>query len=110
MTSPRQLAHLATLKELSRTPEARRKISRSRMIASTSTNPTIRALFAAIDASPYTMGMLAKKAGTNIWSINSWRHGRSTPKITDVEALANVVGMTIAVVPLRGANEEADAT
>ena len=97
--SPRMRAHLARIGKLASTPEARKKISLFRTKPPRTSVPVLKTIFAAIDASTMSHREVAKRAGLTNVALSRWRKGENTPNVADVEAVANVLNLTITVVP-----------
>jgi DNA invertase Pin-like site-specific DNA recombinase len=55
-------------------------------------SPVIRDLFTLIDEASLPASAIAAETGCHVVSLSRWKHGRSTPMITEVEAIAAVLG------------------
>jgi hypothetical protein len=68
----------------------------------------VRDLFALMDADDRSAQVIGARAGAHKVSISRWRHGASTPNALYLEALANVLGYRLALVPLSGVTDDSN--
>lgn len=62
-----------------------------------SASPVVRELFTAMKGCGLTYRQIARRAGMNHHQLPRWKHGISAPKVTDLENIAEVVGLRIVV-------------
>lgn len=67
-----------------------------------SSSPAVRDVFNLIDRHKASYARISVETGVSPVSLVRWRHGVAAPKITDIEAVANAMGMRLVLVPLGG--------
>lgn len=55
-------------------------------------------IFAVLDANQITAGSIAGVLGVHPVTLSGWRHGKSSPKIYDLERMAEAIGMRVVLV------------
>lgn len=63
-------------------------------------SPLVRKIIAAMDASGWTYGEIAKKSGVHRVTISRWKQGVASPLLTDLESVVQVIGYEIALQPV----------
>jgi hypothetical protein len=66
----------------------------------TAASTSVRELFEAVDATAMTYKTLAAAGGNNEYSLTKWRYGITSPRLADFEAIAQVLGYRVALVPI----------
>lgn len=67
-------------------------------------HPFVRILFAELNAQQCTFPMLAERSGLAKHTFVNWRH--HCPKVSDLEAALNVMGLTMRPRPIKQEREE----
>lgn len=78
----------------------------SRKPAST-VSPVTRDLMNAIEAAGISGRSIHAKSGIHHVTVSRWRHGVASPRLTDFEHVAQVLGCRLALVPLGKDEDEA---
>lgn len=60
----------------------------------------VKDLFDLIDAANIPAGKIAAETGVHHVSLSRWKHGASTPMITEVENIASVLGYRLVLEPI----------
>lgn len=66
----------------------------------TAASVAVRELFEVVDASTLTYKTIATAAGNNEYSLTKWRYGIASPRLADFEAVAQVLGYRVALIPI----------
>ena len=66
------------------------------------THPLIRRLFVELNAQHTTISEVADRSGLRRGTISDWRY-RQEPRVSDLDAVLNVLGLELAVRPRRDA-------
>lgn len=66
----------------------------------------IKELFDAIDASGKSASSIAYPAGIHHITLSYWKHGARSPRLTDVENVAQVLGYRLKLEPLDQSNKK----
>ena len=77
-------------------------MSRAQRKPTRTTSTTVRTLMQHLDKSDMTNQDVGKRAGFHPSSLGNWRSGLYTPRITDLEAMAEVLGLRIVLVDKDG--------
>lgn len=80
---------------------------RQRREADSSSHPFVKFLSREMARQRATLTDVAERSGVCIKTIGQWRSGGRTPKLRDIEAVVNVLGYEVKLVPIK---EEEDRT
>lgn len=73
------------------------KLGRKGCISTAS--PVTQDLFRLIEGSPLTCTDIATRAGPHAGSLTRWKTGKASPRLSDFETVAEVIGYRVALVP-----------
>lgn len=91
--------HMDRLNAKAAAPSRRLKLSKSKRKAPRTSIRIVRDLMLAFDQTDMMVSELAAKLGNTDETIKNWRHGHSMPQLDQLEAMAQVLGYRLVVVP-----------
>lgn len=67
---------------------------------------SLQKLFSIMDTMDESIREISKRAGCHEVTMSHWRHGKNSPRLIDIEAVANAIGYRIDIVPDDEKNSE----